>query len=97
VSKYHPLNILNKKCDNVNYILHKVLSVLGLENDIMEVAKDDKLGRRLQDAKLAGRLRALKVLKSEKIKTNPQVSKMVINGQSLKVGRLKETDGNKKY
>jgi transcriptional regulator with XRE-family HTH domain len=75
----------------------KVLSVLGLENDIMEVAKDDKLGRRLQDAKLAGRLRALKVLKSEKIKTNPQVSKMVINGQSLKVGRLKETDGNKKY
>jgi transcriptional regulator with XRE-family HTH domain len=30
----------------------KVLSVLGLENDILEVANDDKLGRKLQDAKL---------------------------------------------
>jgi transcriptional regulator with XRE-family HTH domain len=74
----------------------KVLSVLGLENDIMEVAKDDKLGRRLQDAKLTVRLRAPKILKSEKLKTNPQVSKMVIKGQSLKVGRLKKTDGNTK-
>jgi transcriptional regulator with XRE-family HTH domain len=41
----------------------KVLSVLGLENDIMEVAKDDKLGRRLQDAKLTVRERAPKILK----------------------------------
>jgi transcriptional regulator with XRE-family HTH domain len=65
----------------------KVLSVLGLENDIMEVAKDDKLGRRLQDAKLTVRLRAPKVPKSEK---------MVIKEQSLKVGRLKKTDGNTK-
>ena len=39
----------------------KVLSVLGLENDIMEVANDDKLGRRLQDAKLIVRERAPKV------------------------------------
>ena len=39
----------------------KVLSVLGLENDIMEVANDDKLGRRLQDAGLLIRKRAPKV------------------------------------
>ena len=39
----------------------KVLSVLGLENDIIEVAKDDKLGRRLQDAGLLVRKRAPKV------------------------------------
>ena len=38
----------------------KVLSVLGLENDIMEVAKDDKLGRRLQDANLIIKERAPK-------------------------------------
>ena len=38
----------------------KVLSVLGLESDIMEVAKDDKLGRRLQDANLIIKERAPK-------------------------------------
>lgn len=38
----------------------KVLSVLGLENDILEVAKDDMLGRRLQDAKLIIKERAPK-------------------------------------
>ena len=41
----------------------KVLSVLGLETDIMEVAKDDNLGRRLQDAKLIVRERAPKIFK----------------------------------
>jgi transcriptional regulator with XRE-family HTH domain len=41
----------------------KVLSVLGLENDIMAVAQDDKLGRKLQDAKLIVRERPPRILK----------------------------------
>jgi transcriptional regulator with XRE-family HTH domain len=72
----------------------KVLSVLGLENDIMEVAKDDNLGRRLQDAKLIVRERAPRIFKNTTLKINPQVSKKAIKG--LKVKTLKKTDGSKK-
>ena len=39
----------------------KVLFVLGLGEDILEVAKNDKLGRKLQDAKLTVRKRAPKI------------------------------------
>jgi transcriptional regulator with XRE-family HTH domain len=74
----------------------KVLSVLGLENDIMEVAKDDKLGRRLQDAKLIVRKRAPKIYKNDKFRSNSQVSKIIIKGQAPNVRILKKTDGNKK-
>lgn len=72
----------------------KVLSVLGLENDIMEVANDDKLGRRLQDAKLIVRERAPRIFKNTTLQSNPQVSKIAISG--LKVRILKKTDGSKK-
>ncbi len=72
----------------------KVFSVLGLENDIMEVAKDDKLGRRLQDAKLMVRERAPKIFKNEKLESNPRVSKIAIKGPKVRL--LKKTDGNTK-
>jgi len=44
-----------------------VLFVLGLDNDIVEVAKDDKLGRRLQDANLIVKERAPKRVKERPI------------------------------
>ena len=72
----------------------KVLSVLGLENDIMEVANDDKLGRRLQDAKLIVRERAPRIFKNATLQSNPQVSKIAINGPEVRI--LKKTDGSKK-
>ena len=74
----------------------KVLSVLGLENDIMEVAKDDKLGRKLLDAKLIVRERAPKILKGGKLRSNPHVSKIIIKGQASKVRLIRKTDGTKK-
>jgi len=74
----------------------KVLSVIGLENDIMEVATDDKLGRKLQDAKILVKERAPKIYKNKGLVGNPQTSKIIIKGQGSKVGLLKKTDGNKK-
>ena len=72
----------------------KVLSVLGLENDIMEVANDDKLGRRLQDAKLIVRERAPRIFKNATLQSNPQVSKIAIKGPKVRI--LKKSDGSKK-
>jgi transcriptional regulator with XRE-family HTH domain len=72
----------------------KVLSVLGLENDIMEVANDDKLGRRLQDAKLIVRERAPRIFKNATLQSNQQISKIAINGPKVRI--LKKTDGSKK-
>jgi len=66
----------------------KVLSVLGLDKDIIEVAKDDKLGRKLQDAKL--------IIKERAPKTNLS-SKIGMRALNLnKTDHYQQEDGNKK-
>ena len=52
--------------------LFRILSVLGLEEDFVEIAKDDELGRRLADAKLgAPKKRAPKRQAKKKAKKKP--------------------------
>jgi transcriptional regulator with XRE-family HTH domain len=74
----------------------KVLSVLGLENDILNVATDDKLGRRLQDAKIIVKERAPKNFNNDIIHSDKQVTKIITKGQTVKTKMLNKTGGNKK-
>ena len=55
------LNFIEKGYEGVsigNYI--NVLHVLGLEKDFLHIAKDDELGRKLQDANIRTKARAPK-------------------------------------
>lgn len=65
----------------------KVLAVLGLDKDIVEVANDDKLGRRLQDARLIIKERA------PKTQLNSKIGMRALN--SNKTGHSQSDDGNK--
>lgn len=53
---------IEKGAEGVSIGLYlQVLGVLGLENDLLLVAKDDELGRKLQDANLNIKTRAKKL------------------------------------
>ncbi len=51
--------------------LFRILSVLGLEEDFLAIAKDDELGRRLEDAKLSSPRKRAPKRKSKSQKTDP--------------------------
>lgn len=56
------LNAIEKGAETVSLGLYlQVLVVLGLENDLINVAKDDELGRKLQDAALINKTKSTKV------------------------------------
>jgi transcriptional regulator with XRE-family HTH domain len=57
----------------------KVLAVLGLEQDIAAVAKDDTLGRKIQDAGLIIKERAPKI--NIRLKSNTGMSETETNKQ----------------
>jgi transcriptional regulator with XRE-family HTH domain len=63
----------------------KVLAVLGLEQDIAEVAKDDTLGRKIQDAGLIVKERAPKI--NIRTKSNTGMSETAANKQQKDGGR----------
>lgn len=50
-------------------IYARVMQVLRLENDLALLAKDDELGRKLQDAGITAKLRAPKRISTEKSDT----------------------------
>jgi len=74
----------------------KVLSVLGLENDILSVGRDDKLGRRIQDAKLIVRERAPKSFKNDKLLSDKQVTRNIPTEQASNTKKFNITDGKEK-
>ena len=63
----------------------KVLAVLGLEQDIAAVAKDDTLGRKIQDAGLIIKERAPKI--NIRIKSNTGMSETETNKQQIDGGQ----------
>ena len=58
----NPLRDIEKGSPNVGFGAYAtVLFSLGLENDLLELGKDDELGRKLQDANIPLKKRAPKV------------------------------------